>query len=269
MLISYDRQFIFFHVTKAAGTSVKKALDSYAQEPEKFKIARPPREVDGAPNSFYEMWESMLWHAKARDAQKELSPDIYDRFYKFAFVRNPWDWQVSYYHFILKEGDHIRHEQVKAMTGGFEEYLEWVIATKNPFPKGATKLQADIITHKSGQLIVDYVGRYETLNQDFERVCQRLGLAVSLPHLNQSQHRDYRNYYNDRTRQLVADHFQQDIDLFGYTFEGYDLHGGQIGEISDHPLNANPIQSGTVSMVMPTITDIPAVTQMSTVASSA
>ncbi|MFZ9736450.1 MAG: sulfotransferase family 2 domain-containing protein [Prochlorotrichaceae cyanobacterium] len=248
MLISYDRQFIFFHVTKAAGTSVKKALDPYAQEPEKFKIARPPREVDGAPNSFYEMWESMLWHAKARDAQKELSPDIYDRFYKFAFVRNPWDWQVSYYHFILKQEDHIRHEQVKSMVGGFEEYLDWVIATKNPFPKGATKLQAEIITDKSGELIVDYVGRYETIHQDFNDVCQRLGLAVTLPHLNQSQHRDYRNYYNDRTRKLVAEYFQQDIELFGYTFEGYHPEGGKIGRISNHPLNQKDLKSLAISL---------------------
>ncbi|MGA0199144.1 MAG: sulfotransferase family 2 domain-containing protein [Prochlorotrichaceae cyanobacterium] len=249
MLISYDRQFIFFHVTKAAGTSVKKALDPYAQEPEKFKITRPPREVDGALNSFYEMWESMLWHAKARDAQKELSQDIYDRFYKFAFVRNPWDWQVSYYHFILKQEDHIRHKQVKSMVGGFEEYLDWVIATKNPFPKGATKLQAEIITDKSGQLMIDYVGRYETIHQDFNEVCQRLGLAVSLPHLNQSQHRDYQNYYNDRTRKLVAEYFQQDIELFGYTFEGYHPEGGTIGKISKHPLNQKDLKSLAISLV--------------------
>lgn len=236
MLISPQHQFIFFHVTKAAGTSVKKALEPYAHEPEKFKIARPPREVDGQPNSFYEMWESMLWHAKARDAQKEF-PEEFDRFYKFAFVRNPWDWQVSYYHFILKETTHIRHEMVKAMVGGFEEYLEWVIATRNPFPKGATKLQAEIITDKHDQLLVDYVGRYETLAQDFQLICQRLGLGATLPHLNQSQHRDYRRYYTDRTRQLVAEHFQQDIQLFGYTFEGYHPEAGQVGAISNHPMN--------------------------------
>jgi hypothetical protein len=241
MLISYHRQFIFFHVTKAAGTSVKKALEPYAQEPEKFKISRPPREVDGAPNSFYEMWEAMLWHAKARDAQKELPPEVFNRFYKFAFVRNPWDWQVSYYHFILKETSHIRHEQVKAMAGGFEEYLEWVIATKNPFPKGATKLQSEIITGRSGELLVDYIGRYETLTADFNLTCQRLGLAVQLPHLNQSQHRDYRNYYTDTTRQRVAEYFHEDIERFGYTFDGYLSPESdpkiQIGAVSSHLLN--------------------------------
>lgn len=220
MLISYSHQFIFFHVTKAAGTSIKEALKPYAQEPEKFKINRPQRLLGDQINPLYEIWESSLWHAKARDAKKELPEEVYNGFYKFAFVRNPWDWQVSYYHFILKEKNHIRHELVKSMAG-FEEYLQWVIHTKNPFPKGATKLQTEIITDSEGQLIVDFVGRYETLETDFNHLCQRLNIQVSLPYLNQSRHRDYREYYNDKTIKLVQEHFQEDIALLGYTFEGY------------------------------------------------
>ena len=220
MLISYSHKFIFFHVTKAAGSSVKKALEDYAQEPEKFKIARPPKTIDGKPNRFYEMWESVLWHAKARDAKKELSSEVYDRFYKFAFVRNPWDWQVSYYHFILKEPTHIRYELVSSMSG-FEEYLDWVINTKNPFPKGATKLQKDIITDKEGNLIVDFVGRFESITQDFDSVCKKINISAQLPHVNSSKHRDYRQYYSEKTKQIVAEHFKEDIELFGYTFDSY------------------------------------------------
>lgn len=233
MLISYSHNFIFFHVTKAAGTSVKNALQEYAQEPEHFKIKRPPKTVDGKPNPFYEMWEASLWHAKAREVKKHLTEEVYNKFYKFAFVRNPWDWQVSYYHFILKETTHIRYELVKSMKGGFEEYLEWVIATKNPFPKGATKLQKDIITDYDGKLIVDFIGRYETLAEDFDRVSQMLNLNVSLPHLNSSSHRDYRTYYNDRTKKLVEDYFQEDIELFGYTFDGYHPIAKQSRQIPD------------------------------------
>ena len=221
MLISYSHKFIFFHVTKAAGTSVKEALKDYAEEPDKFKIKRPPKERNGQPNKLYELWQSSLWHAKAKDVKREF-PQEYNDFYKFAFVRNPWDWQVSYYHFILKETTHIRHELVKNMSGGFEEYLEWVIVTKNPFPKGATKLQKEIIVEQNGELNIDYLGRYETINEDFNHVCQVLNLQTSLPYLNQSKHRDYRGYYSDRTRKLVADNFQEDIELFGYSFDDYD-----------------------------------------------
>ena len=236
MLISYDKKFIFFHVTKAAGTSVKKALQNYAQEPEQFKIKRPPKMLDNKLNPFYEMWESFLWHAKAREVKKELTEKVYNNFYKFAFVRNPWDWQVSYYHFILKEKSHIRHNLVKLMSG-FEEYLEWVINTKNPYPKGATKFQKDIITDYDGKLIVDFVGRYETLLQDFQYICTVLNLDASLPHLNSSVHRDYRSYYNAKTRKIVEEYFQEDIELLGYTFDGYHPTAGQTEQIQSNTFN--------------------------------
>lgn len=220
MLISYSHKFIFFHVTKAAGSSMKEALKQYSTLPEKFKIVRPPKMLGGKPNPMYEMWESSLWHAKARDVKKELPEEVYNSFYKFAFVRNPWDWQVSYYHFILKEPTHIRHELVKSMSG-FEEYLDWVIKTKNPFPKGATKLQKDIITDSEGKIIVDFVGRYETLAKDFESVCKFLKLDAALPHVNSSGNRDYRLFYNEKTKKIVEEKFQEDIELFGYSFDGY------------------------------------------------
>ena len=220
MLISYSHRFIFFHVTKAAGSSIKAALKEYAIELEKFKIARPPKILGDQPNPMYEMWESTVWHAKARDAKKELPEEVYNNFYKFAFVRNPWDWQVSYYHFILKEPTHIRYELVKSMSG-FEEYLEWVIKTKNPFPKGATKLQKDIITDRDGKLIVDFVGRYENLAKDFQSVCKILNINPSLPHINSSGNRDYKSLYNEKTKKIVAENFKEDIDLFSYTFDGF------------------------------------------------
>lgn len=236
MLLSYSHKFIFFHVTKAAGTSVKKALQNYSQEPEQFKIRRPPKLLHNQLNPLYEMWESCLWHAKAKEVKKELTEEVYNNFYKFAFVRNPWDWQVSMYYFILKETSHIRHELVKSMSG-FEEYLEWVIDTKNPYPKGATKFQKDIITDYDGKLIVDFVGRYETLLQDFQYICQVLNIDASTPHLNSSNHRDYRSYYNGKTRRIVEEYFQEDIELFGYTFDGYQFQTGQVGQIDNNLVN--------------------------------
>jgi hypothetical protein len=231
MLISYSHKFIFFHVTKAAGSSIKEALKDYGTEPDKFKINRPPKMLGEKVNPLYEMWESSLWHAKARDAKKELPYEVYNNFYKFAFVRNPWDWQVSYYHFILKEETHIRHDLVKSMRG-FDEYLKWAIDTKKPFPKGATKLQKDIITDSDGKIIVDYVGRYETLTQDFDYVCRVLKIKASLPYLNSSKHKDYRSYYTEDTRKLVEKHFKEDIELFGYTFDGYHSEVKQMTKMS-------------------------------------
>jgi hypothetical protein len=225
MLISYTHRFIFFHVAKVAGLSLRNALRGYTQEPEKFKIKRPLRQRNGQVNPLYAMWESALTHATARETQKELG-EPFNQFYKFAFVRNPWDWQVSMYHFLLKETTNPRYGLVKSMAG-FEDYLEWVIRTEHPYPKGATKLQKDMLADENGQLLVDFVGRFETLAEDFAHVCRVLKLEASLPHLNRSHHADYCAYYNERTRRLVADYFQADIELFGYTFEGCKGVGGK------------------------------------------
>lgn len=217
MLISPSPKFIFFHVPKVAGISIREAFKDYYQEPEKFKIKRPPKKIKDKPNPLYEMWLAFLLHAKARDVHKELGPEVYNTYYKFAFVRNPWAWQVSMYHFILKETTHIRHELVKGLSG-FDQYLEWVVHAKNPYPKGATKFQHEIITDEQGRLMVDFVGKYENLQEDFHHVCRVIGIKAHLPHLNQSSHRDYKSYYNKDTQRIIAKIFQADIDLFGYLF---------------------------------------------------
>lgn len=219
MIISHSHRFIFFHVAKTGGMSIRSTLQAYGEEPERFKIKRPPQLKAGKPNPFYEVWEALLLHATAADTRQELPAEVFNTYYKFAIVRNPWDWQVSMYHFILKETTHIKHELVKGMSG-FEEYLEWVIETPKPYPKGATKLQRDVITDGEGKLLVDFVGRYETLAQDFARICGRIGVQAQLPHVNRSARCDYQAYYNRQTAQLVADHFAPDIELLGYTFDG-------------------------------------------------
>lgn len=217
MLISYSHKFIFFHVAKVAGLSIRDALKDYVQEPEKFKIRRPPKISNGKPNPLYEMWQSALLHAKAEDVKKELPADLYNGSYKFAFVRNPWDWQVSMYHFILKEHSHTRHELVKSM-GGFEQYLEWIVQTDRPYARGATKFQKDMITDGDGNLIIDFIGRYERLEDDFAHICKVAEIKAELPKLNRTIHRDYRSYYNEKTKKIVSDHFRADIELLHYTF---------------------------------------------------
>lgn len=219
MLVSYSHRFIFIHIGKTGGMSMREVLLPYASEPEKFKIRRPPQMSGERPNPLYTVWETLLLHPTARDVQKELPADVFTDFYKFAFVRNPWDLQVSMYHFILRETTATKHAAVKAL-GSFDAFVEWVVTTADPYPKGITKLQKDMITDKNGALLVDFVGHYETLDRDFSHVASTVGIDVALPHLNQSKHSDYRSYYNEHTRQLVADHFKADIDLFGYTFDG-------------------------------------------------
>jgi len=217
MLISNSHRFIFFHIGKTAGMSMRGVLEKYEQEPDRFKIPRPQAFNSEGPNRFYAVWRTILLHAKAREARQELPAEVFEDYFKFAFVRNPWDWQVSVYHFILREPTSSTHAQVKAC-GSFPDYLEWVVSTPSPYPKGITKLQSEMITDEEGRLLVDFVGRYESLAADFDQIRARLSIEEGLPHVNKSQHQDYREYYNNHTRQLVAEHFRTDIELFGYSF---------------------------------------------------
>lgn len=236
MLMSHSHPFIFIHVAKAAGLSVRDALRDYAQEPEHFRIKRPAKIINGRPNLLYAMWKEALIHPTALTIRKEVGASVFNRYFKFAFVRNPWDLQVSMYHFIVKETGHQHHQKVKIM-GSFSAYLDWMTATAKPFAKGAPKFQKDMLCDNNGQILADFVGRYENLQDDFAYICRRLNLKTQIAHLNQSSHRDYRYYYNQRTQNLVADYFQDDIALFGYEFEDYQNNADSMQRKDDAATN--------------------------------
>jgi hypothetical protein len=126
-------------------------------------------------------------------------------------VRNPWDRLVSRYAHLLRSKERRRHRVVSRMEK-FEDFVNWEIQ------RGT--FQHSYVTDKRGSQIVDFIGCYERLGEDFAKVCARLKLHAELPHANISQHRDYRTYYTPETRELVAKKFKRDIELFGYNFDG-------------------------------------------------
>jgi len=202
MLLSLQHRFIFIHIYKTAGTSVTHALRPYAREPLRIRLLelaglrKPP--LRGVPD-----------HIGARELRKVVPREIFDTFYKFAFVRNPWDWQVSLFHYMRELRRHPQHEIVRAMS--FEDYIHWRVTSDK-------HLQKDFIATDDGRLLVDFVGRFEALERDAATIFKRLGIHAALPHRNRSQHADYRSYYNEDTRALIAEHFRDDIEMFGYSF---------------------------------------------------
>jgi hypothetical protein len=211
MEISHSHRFIFVRVYRVAGESMIAALRPYTYV--------PPRRFVGVPvlrrlasTRLQRLHEHNFGHVKAKQLRAALPRETFDGYFKFAFVRNPWDWQVSVYHYVRQRLDHPDHD-LFASFGGFGDYLDWRINDQG------AELQTEFVLSNSGELLVDFVGHYDTLAADFATVCDRIGIEASLPHVNRSAHGSFRDYYTPETRALVAQAYRDDIEYFGYDFE--------------------------------------------------
>ena len=78
--------------------------------------------------------------------------------------------------------------------------------------------QWEWISDREGRSMVDFVGHFESLPDDFATLCQHLRLRAQLPHLKASKRRDYVAYYEPETCTIVGQAFELDLEHFGYEF---------------------------------------------------
>jgi hypothetical protein len=206
MLISQSRRFLFIHIYKTAGTSISHALSPYAL----VKLEKLANRISTSLGQ-KKLFNSSPYpiHITASQLIDKLGLVDFDSYFSFAIVRNPWDWQVSLYNYMLKNTAHHQHALVSSL-GGFTAYIHW--RSENGFA-----LQRDFI-YNNNELLVDYVGRFESLNNDFQEITSRIGVQASLPKLNVSNSTPYHQFYTEETRDLVAKMFEPDIIQFGYKY---------------------------------------------------
>jgi hypothetical protein len=218
MLLSLKYRFLFVHIAKTGGTSVRDSLWKYRWT-DPYRIPQfICSKISGLTG--HRIGAKFPRHAKAIAALEMLPLDLYQQLFKFAFVRNPWDLQVSSYH-------HIRRERPDLMTDipDFASFLRWKFDPERPPQYHAdmsTVVQRDYLVDLHGRLIVDYVGRYEYLTEDFQTACRKIGIqAPTLGHSRRAADRskDYRSYFDDATAELIASHYRADCEEFGYRFD--------------------------------------------------
>lgn len=217
MLISRKYGFLFVHIAKTGGTSVRTALTPLMRRDPSRWLQSVCSRISGL--SGHRLGVKIPRHAKAIAAREMLPGDFYQSLFKFAFVRNPWDLQVSSYHHVQRERPHlVRH------LSGFEDFLRWKLEGDRPYHyilDASTEPQVHSLIDLSGKTIVDYTGRYERLKDDFQEIRDRLGLpeSIRLPHRRRAAERtDYRSYYSDAAAELVARYYAPDIEALGYSF---------------------------------------------------
>ena len=219
MLISHTRNFLFVHIAKTGGTSVRAALRPYRWSGRYAPAILLTSLISQATRPRHRLGIKFPRHAKAVAAKEMLPEAVFRGLFKFVFVRNPWDLQVSSWH-------HIGREKPDSLYGvkTFPDFLRLKFDPERPYDfmlDISRELQTDYLIDLHGNTIVDFIGRYERLHEDFAAICDRLDLGhLRLPHERRAVDRDdYRRYYTDATAELVARHYARDIDLLGYTFD--------------------------------------------------
>jgi len=217
VLLSHRYRFVFVHIAKTGGTSVRAALALLRWRDPLYWLSFPCHRLSHWTG--HRLGTKFPRHAKIIAAKEMLPMEYFRSLFKFVFVRNPWDLQVSSFHHIRRERPHLI-----AQINTFPEFIRFKLDRERPFQfhlDTSIERQSDYIKDLDGRILTDFIGRYERLQEDFDEVCRHIGIATrTLPRKREAKDRnDYRRYYDDATAELVALHFKADIDAFGYRFE--------------------------------------------------
>ncbi|MBX7186223.1 MAG: sulfotransferase family protein [Vicinamibacteria bacterium] len=196
MIVSMPRRVLFVHVHRTGGSTLRSLL-----------LQRLP----GAARLGSQ-------HSPITEARGLLGEE-FDDYFKFAFVRNPWDRIVSWW-MLLRQGPRPPGSAGSTIPDTLEGYLllcrdALIRGGPRPFPAE----QMSLLTDGEGPILVDELGRYENFDADARRICMRLGIGIEeLPRAAATRHDHYATYYNDSARRLVAELYPRDLRGLGYEF---------------------------------------------------
>lgn len=212
MVISYMRRFLFVHVYKAAGMSVEKALKPFDVRSglAGYGPDDQRRMLEGL--GFNPAILGMQRHVSAIEIRDALGAALFARLFKFAIVRNPWDLQLSLYHFALKHPE-FSGDGAALRARDFEDFiLNRKKADRHPLGQ-----QKRFVVDRDGAPMMDFVGRFENLAKDFAEICERINVrGLALDHVNRTEHKPWQQSYTRPMFDVVREIHAPDIEYFGY-----------------------------------------------------
>jgi hypothetical protein len=185
-----------------------------------------------------------LKHEGIVEIRDQTSKHYFGSYYKAAFVRNPWDWLVSYFSYdkaLLKQinGNNPQGNRRETINGvraetTFEEYIMLVKDMNEKLTKPGPSVKQTLhpyqpqykyLVDENEEIIIDFIGKYEDIENDWSNLTQKikadnsiLSFQMPLGKTNVSNHEHYKEYYTDELREIVGSIYKKDIELFDYKF---------------------------------------------------
>lgn len=203
MLISDEKNFLFYHVYKVAGTSIRDVLRPYCGY--KQVVLQNIQYASSVLGVGLKLAPIYNFHPRLNDVAEYMGDDFF-KYYRFSFVRHPLDWQKSLYYFMVKNPRHHQHELIKGMD--FETYLKWRMDNE-------LHLMSSLVTNSHGELLLDDVYKFENIDEEFSRLANRIGISANLPHKNQAGRGKVVDV-SDAIMKEFKEAFSKDYAMFGY-----------------------------------------------------
>jgi len=195
-MICHKHKCIFIHIPRTAGTSVEQSI-------------RP----DWTFSDFHK--EKHLLASTA----KKLYSEYWDNYFKFSFVRNPWDRMVSmskysgFYGCNIIDGKLSIEQYIKKFAGAEVDPRSKSYGDDSETIPNAVYL--NILNED-----VDFVGRFENLQEDYNTICSIIGCTNKLLHKEKGarKKKNYADFYTEATQKIVGEKYTKDIEYFNYKF---------------------------------------------------
>ena len=216
-MLSNKYKFLFIHIPKTAGTSIENyflnmGIGSSIIKSESVAGDLIPgiEEKNGHP--FYKNIRYIHLPLKFFD-------ELPDDYFKFAFVRNPWDRCVSEYKWRIKNNFSFPTNNGSKKKMSFKGYIRNVynLVPSRELAKIHFMPQYDFIENEKTP--INFVGRFENLNNDFKIICEKIGINYgTLPELNKTDGSNYQEYFDKDSRDMIFEKYRKDIEFFNYKF---------------------------------------------------
>ena len=207
MIISHQHRFVFAAIPKTGTHSVRQALREHLSEEDLEQVGL----FVNKRFPFEELAAIKHGHITLQQIRPFLGEEAFAAYYKFAFVRNPFDRFISYCAFMTRaDGAFLKNPQ---------QVMRYILFQSQPTQHILFQPQHTFVTGEDGALLADVVGRVEDMQGSYDAICERLGLpGAQLGQVNSSRRGSYRDYYDQALIDGVADVYRRDLELFGYGF---------------------------------------------------